>query len=163
MSEKKYNKFIPIVIVAFLSAVIEGCIFVGHTHVIDEPFTEQQLEKNHDRIRRGNITKTDILRWFGPPNAVFLPGEKEDIFERFKEHTTRPQLPLIYYYQNTVLIRGEFGFDGIVIPTSTTRTEKKLWILIDETSGKVVDYTIESEPDNAKIQDYSAYKPRGMP
>jgi hypothetical protein len=163
MPKWKNNWFISIAIAATLTAAMEGCVVTGHKLVINEPFTEQELEKNHDKIRRGEITKTDILQWFGPPMTVVLPEEKEEIFERFRASTASPQLPLIYFYKETILSRGEFEFDGIFIPTNTTRTEKNLWILIDERNGKVADYIIENGPDNDKSQNPAVHRPRGMP
>ncbi len=164
---------ISVAVIVLLSAVMEGCGFLGRTYVIEEPFTEKQV----DSIRHGETTKKDLLQWFGPPLVVARPGASimmpqqgsiksgsleipaDGLFERFKASLVRPLVPLLYYYEDTALSWVDVSFyTSMPIPTKPTVTVKRLWILIDEKSGTVVDHRMEKMVEG-KPQQETVKKP----
>jgi hypothetical protein len=157
-----------------------GCVIVGRGVVIDEPFTEKEVQM----IRHDETSKKDILDWFGPPVAVARAGAvmkvphwskvesaskevpADDFFERFPASSEKAQKPLVYYYETAQLNWTEYyvyvynGGGPLYIPplADRTLTVMKLWILLDETSGKVIDHQLEKTKEG-KPQRQTAKKP----
>ncbi len=160
----------PIVLIAVLLALTVwldgcGCIIMGRGAVIDEPFTEKKVQT----IRHNETSKKDILDWFGPPVAVARAGTvmkvphwskvesasaevpADDFFKRFVTTKEQAQKPLVYYYETARLDWTEYyayvynGGGPLYIPpvADRTLTVMKLWILLDETSGNVIDHQLE--------------------
>ncbi len=174
----KFAVFGPMLFLAGLSWLTGcGCLIVGRETVIDEPFTQEQAAK----IRPGVTTRHDILEWFGPPSAVGRPGtvmkeprwsktgaatsdiRAEEDAGRFDGAWERMQRPLLYYYESARLNWTEYGIVGnggggpIYIPPDKKRTltVKRLWVLIDESSGIVVDHRMETEVEGKSQPDAS--------
>jgi len=160
----------PIVLIAALWALTVwldgcGCVIMGRGLVIDEPFTEKKVQM----IRHNETSKKDILDWLGPPAAVARAGtvmkvphwskvesastevQADDFFKRFSTTREQAQKPLVYYYETAQLNWTEYyGYvynaaGPFYIPplADRTLTVMKLWILLDETSGKVIDHQLE--------------------
>lgn len=175
----------PIVLIAALCALTVwldgcGCIIMGRGVVIDEPFTEKKVQM----IRHNETSKKDILDWFGPPVAVARAGmvmkvphwskvestsaevPADDFFKRFITTREQAQKPLVYYYETARLDWTEYyGYvyeaaGPVYIPplASRTLTVIKLWILLDETSGKVIDHQLEKTKEG-KPRQQTAKKP----
>ena len=175
----------PIVLIAALWALtawLDGCgvVIIGRGLIIDEPFTEKKVQM----IRHNETMKKDILDWFGPPAAVNRPGsvmkvphwnksgsvssdvQADDFFKRFPASSEKARKPLIYYYEaaqmNWTELYGYFynAAGPLYIPpvADRTLTVMKLWILLDETSGKVIDHQME-KTEEGKPQQKTAKKP----
>lgn len=167
MQMKKRYPSVLIASVLVLTVWLDGCgcLIMGRTHVIEEPFAESQVRAIH----HGETTKKDILEWFGPPLAIArrgkdmkmpLPEEagagSEDVnadsFNKiFPLSSARVREPQLYYYNDSEYHWTEFYlvelFHGGQIPIppvpDKTLTVKRLWILIDGQSGNVVDHLME--------------------
>jgi hypothetical protein len=154
-----------------LSILPPGCGFfaVGRTIVIDEPFTDKNVQK----VRPGATTRAEILDRFGPPLAVVRPGEAikvphwnrrgvflEDVpadgyFSRFDASTPQARKPVVYYYEAAKLDWTEvygYVYDAggpLYVPSIDKRTliVQKFWILLDEESGRVIDLWTEKTED----------------
>lgn len=130
-------------------------------YVAEEPFTDDQT----DMIRHNVTTKQEILDWFGPPLAIaerwsslkvpqpaLDPGEPEDVwteslFERFAQGRVITFNLIIYYYHAfTMRQTVETPWPTSATLSTTlphTLQVKKLWILIDTQTGRVVDHRLE--------------------
>ncbi len=175
----------PIVLIALLWAITVwlegcGCVIMGRGLVIDEPFTEKKVQM----IRHNETSKKDILDWFGPPVAVAREGtdmkvphwsksgsasaevQADDFFKRFPASSEKARKPLVYYYETAGLNWTEYyGYvynagGPVYIPpiANRTLTVMKLWILLDETSGKVIDHQLEMTKEG-KPRQKTAKKP----
>ncbi len=144
-----------------------GIVVVPQRTVLEEPFQEDQVKV----IRHGMTTKKEVLEWFGPPLVVARPGSSvlmpeqellnalavtvssDILFGRFKPGSPPPQSPLLYYYEDQALSWTDFGAvcwfpvngpaPGIIGPTDNTFKVKKLWVLLDDATGLVVDHSVE--------------------
>ena len=160
-----------------LTIWLNGCgyIIVGKGLVIDEPFTEKKVQM----IRHNETSKKEILDWFGPPAAVSRPGmvmkvphwsksgssssdvQADDFFKRFPASSDKAQKPFIYYYETAQMSWTElygYFYDAagpLYIPPVAKRTliVMRLWILLDETSGKVVDHQMEKTVEGKPLQE----------
>ena len=74
MLKRIINKLFEVVVATALSAMMCGCVFIGERYVFEEPFSEQELRSVSNDIRLGQVTKQDILRLFGPPMVIVIPG-----------------------------------------------------------------------------------------
>lgn len=158
-------------IVSFLAMAIAaglcGCAVIGERHVLEEQFT---LE-NAGRIRSGMTTKSEILDWFGPPSEISRaatpvtaspPGENppesvetapDTAIWRFAAARGTAhgavQGHVLYGYRDSTLAWSEFcaygQYGGGCIPTTPALEEKILWILVDESTGRVADHFIEKK------------------
>jgi hypothetical protein len=175
----------PIVLIGALLAITVwvagcGCVIIGRGLVLDEPFTEKKVQM----IRHNETSKRDILDWFGPPVAVARAATvmkvphwskvesaskefpADDFFKRFPASSGQAQKPLVYYYETAQLNWTEYyvyvynGGGPLYIPpvADRTLTVVKLWILLDETSGKVIDHQLEKTKEG-KQQRQTANKP----
>lgn len=138
---------------ALLALISSGCIF-GSRYRTEAPFTETQIRK----ITPGTTTKQEILDWFGPPIAVARSGEvmkipapgplkegSQDVqadtfFELFSSKHSLTEQHIIYYYYDSEMKGTEvlvLFFAGIV---KARVAENKLWLLIDDRTGMIVDY-----------------------
>lgn len=140
---------------------LNGCIAFKRGHQLDEPLMRVSLPSD---IRPGVTTKQDVLERFGPPLAVARrdttmvlppPGTKrgridmpsEIFFELFSENRPLRNSEIVYYYEST----RTTALGGLVIPIigagydSTRFAVKRLWILLDETTGVVGDYVFRGE------------------
>ncbi len=174
------NPIIFIVALWLLVVLLGGCgvAIMGRGLVIDEPFTEKKVQM----IRHNETTKNDILDWFGPPVALARTGTAmkvphwsksgptssdvpaDDFFIRFIRSKEQTQKLIVYYYEAARLNWTEFyGFaynasGPLYIPTVADRplTVMRLWILVDDVSGKVVDHqfekTVEGKPQQETPQ-----------
>ncbi len=182
MQIKRKNLIILLAALWALAASLDGCGFitVSSNVVIDEPFTEDKVRM----ISHGETTKKEILEWFGPPVAVARPGTvmkvphwsknitkaedvpADDFFKRFTASREQAQAPLAYYYEAASLSWTElYGFvleaaGPLYIPSPENRplTVRKLWILFDEKSEKVVDHQVEKMIEG-KLQQETPKKP----
>jgi hypothetical protein len=144
-----------------------GIVVVPQRTVLEEPFQEDQVKV----VRHGMTTKKEVLEWFGPPLVVARPGStvlmpeqellnamavtvsSDTLFERFKPGSPPPQSPLLYYYEDQALSWTDFGAvcwfptngpaPSITGPTGNTFKVKKLWVLLDDATGLVVDHSVE--------------------
>ncbi len=174
MQTKGILRMMLIAVVLPLTIWLEGsgCWLGGGRQVIEEPFTESQVREIH----HGKTTKKDILKWFGPPLGIARQGKdimmplpekvesedvKADIFKKiFPSSSAWIQEPQIYYYIDSEFNSTAFsllgfphgGNAGITLMDDRTLTVKRLWILIDEQSGKVVDHLIEVSKNGRSIQ-----------
>lgn len=132
-------------VAAALAAGLCGCAIVAEEHVLERQFTEGQLRT----IRNGETTKREVLDRLGPPAAMARPGAgaTDNVFARFAAAGGRVAGPLVYRYDASALAwadlcaYGQGG--GGCIPSTPLLKERKLWILIDEATGRVVDRVLE--------------------
>ena len=130
---------------AAMAAGLCGCAIIGDQYVLERQFTESQAQA----IRKGETTKKEILDRLGPPAAVARPGAgaTDNVLRRFAAAGGSVAGPLVYRYDDSALgwvslcIYGEFG--GGCTPSTPRLTERKLWILFDEKTGRVVDHRLE--------------------
>jgi hypothetical protein len=155
------------VLAVFMTTAACGIVIVPERTVLDEPFKEDQVKV----IRHGMTTKKEILEWFGPPLVVARPGStvlmpeqellnalavtvsSDTLFERFKPGSPPPRSPLLYYYEDQALSWTDFGVifwfpvygpePSIIGPTGNTFKVTKLWVLLDDATGLVVDHSVE--------------------
>lgn len=136
---------------------MSGCGVIAGKYVAEDPFKEDGLRK----VQYGETTKQDVLDWFGPPLAIVregtvlmipLPGsgEKvqhevraESVFAYFAPKREITKDHIIYYYQGTYFNWAEIFLLEASFPTSPVMHEKRLWILINEKTGKVEDHLQE--------------------
>ncbi len=168
---KRKNAVILISAIWLLTTMLNGCGFIilSKGAVIDEPFTEEKVQL----IRRNETTKKDILEWFGPPAAVARPGSVikvpgwnksgsasmdmpgDAFFKHFRTIGVPLQRSLVYYYETAKMDWAElhawfYTVEGpLHVPSVEDRTLTviRLWILIDEASGKVEDLQMEKTVD----------------
>lgn len=128
-----------------MAAGLCGCFYVGQQCVLERQFTEAQLRA----IRKGETTRTGLLERLGPPAAVARPGAgaADNAFRRFAATGGNVAGPLVYRYDDSALTWGNlcaYGqYGGGCIPSTPLLKERKLWILIDEKTGRVVDHVLE--------------------
>lgn len=142
--------FATIAIIAF---IVSGCMFGSGSFRTGEPFQEKQIKQ----IAPGTTTKQQLLDWFGPPAAVArkgavlkLPGsdsgkmDYQDVradtfFELFSSKHALTDHHIVYYYLFTEVksTQAVVVFAGKV--DNQLKTDR-LWILIDDDTGSVVDY-----------------------
>jgi hypothetical protein len=136
---------------------------------VGEGFDRTKLES----LRSGQTHQREILAWLGPPLALLRPGKSVKIdspsdaplhpdtsvkfdvpsaatldydaqFLLFAErHEPGPSM-VIYYYQHL----SESAQEGFVVALgtrSTTVERERLWILIDERTGRVVDFVFRED------------------
>ncbi len=167
MQIKRKNAIVLIAALWALTVWLDGCgcLIMRRGLVVDEPFTEKKVQM----IRHNETSKKDILDWFGPPIAVAREGTvmkvphwsksgsasaenpADDFYKRFPGSSEKARKPLIYYYETAQLNWTEYYgyvYDAagpLYIPpvADRTLTVMKLWILLDETSGKVMDHQLE--------------------
>ncbi|MGE5663806.1 MAG: hypothetical protein ACM31I_05715 [Deltaproteobacteria bacterium] len=138
------GRFLAACVGAAMAAGLCGCAIIGQQCVLERQFTESQVED----IRKGETTKKEVLDRLGPPAAVARPGAgaADNVLRRFAA-TGKVGVPLIYRYDASALtwgnlcVYGEYG--GGCIPSTPLLKEQKLWLLIDEKSGRVVDRILE--------------------
>lgn len=119
---------------------------IGEQYVVERQFTETQVRT----IRNGETTKKEILDRLGPPGAVVRPerGATDNVFQRFAATGGTVTGRIVYRYQASALnwsdlcFFGGYGGGGCITSTPALN-EQKLWILIDENTGRVVDHSIE--------------------
>jgi len=121
----------------------------------DEHFDEALVKQ----IQPGVTTRAEVTRMFGIPVAVARQGEEVrypapdirkagyrtapgDVFlDLFTpKHAIGPNHRVYYYY--SVKLKTSSVFAGVTVNNSELTTDE-LWILIDDTSGQVVDYIFE--------------------
>lgn len=152
----------------FMTTAACGIVIGPQRTVLEEPFKEDQVKA----IRHHMTTKKEVLEWFGPPLVVARPGSivlmpeqellnamavtvsSDTLFERFKPGSPPPQSPLLYYYEDQALSWTDLGVvcwlppsgpeSGIIGPTGNTFKVKKLWVLLDDATGLVVDHQVET-------------------
>jgi len=127
-------------------------------------------ENEFEQIQRGISTKNDILSLLGPPRAILKKEDlqnvdifstKDDWFmvqaiEKFKpfSHVEKfTEKEMIYYYTSTKVQTLPTYFYWI------ERGEKNafvthLWVLINETSGIVTDFSFRKEERTSRTGDY---------
>lgn len=143
---------------AAMAAGLCGCAVVGERSAIEQQFTERQAQA----IRRGETTKKEILDRLGPPAAVARPGAgaADNVIRRFAAASGNVPGRLVYRYDASALtwtslcVYGQGG--GGCIPSTPLLNERKLWILIDEDTGRVVDHVLE---ESAREQKGAAIRP----
>ncbi len=155
----------------FMTTLACGIVIIPERTVYEEPFKKDQVMT----IRNNVTTKQGILDWFGPPlvvtrpsttvrmperelyNALGVDVPSDTLFARFKPGSPPPRSPLLYYYEDQALSWTSFGVvffapnggsGGIVGPTGGKFKVVKLWILLDDATGLVVDHQIEEGEQN---------------
>ncbi len=154
------------IMAVFMTTAACGIFIAPERTVLDEPFKEGQVKV----IRHGMTTKKEVLEWFGPPLVVARPGSivpmpeqellnslavkisSDTLFERFKPDPP-PRSPLLYYYEDQALSWTNFGVvlllpgsgpaPSIIEPVGSKFTVNKLWLLLDDATGRVVDHQVE--------------------
>lgn len=137
--------FLAACVGAAVAAGLSGCAIIGEQCVLERQFTERQMEA----IRKGETTKKEVLDRLGPPAAVARPGAgaTDNVFRRFAATGSSAAGPLVYRYDASALtwgnlcVYGQGG--GGCIPSTPLLKERKLWLLIDEETGRVVDRFLE--------------------
>lgn len=142
------------IFIIFISLSPSGCAVVGSSVDAGDILSDEKIR----HIQKGQTTRKEVLKLFGPPVAVFhegkqatiyLPTGKEEIsyelaFLPFSSDF-KPQSELvIFYYQSF----AESGFDFMVIAAGTTKKtikRKRLWILLDEKKDCVVAYDFRKD------------------
>jgi hypothetical protein len=130
---------------AAIAAGLCGCAIIGERYVMEMQFTESQAQ----RIRNGETTKKEILEWLGPPAAIARPasGAADNVLRRFAATIGSGSGQVAYRYQTSALTWGNlcaYGQGGGgCIPSTPLLNERKLWLLIDERTGRVVDHFVE--------------------
>lgn len=128
-----------------LTAALCGCFVVGERYVFQRQFTDEQVRT----IRNGETTRKEVLDRFGPPSAVARPGDAatDNVFHRFAATGGAAAGRVAYCYAESALqwidlcAYGQSG--GGCIPSTPVRKSRTLWILIDGTTGRVVDHALE--------------------
>ncbi len=142
-----------------MTAGLCGCLMVGEQYVLERQFTESQLRT----IRKGETTRSELLARLGPPAAVARTGAgaTDNVLRRFATTGGSVAGPLVYHYDASALTwsnlcaYGQFG--GGCIPSTPLLKERKLWILIDEKTGRVVDHVVEETGREEKGADISPW------
>jgi len=130
---------------AVLAAGLCGCAMIGERYVLERQFTEEQA----GTIRHGVTTKREILDRLGPPASVARPdaAATDNALRRFAAAGGTAKDRIVYRYDAAALTWGDFcafgQYGGGCIPFGLAVREQKLWILIDEASGRVVDHSLE--------------------
>ncbi len=130
---------------AVLTAALSGCFVLGERYVFQRQFTDEQVRS----IRNGETTKREILDRLGPPSDVARPADKatDNVLRRFAASGGAAAGRIVYRYVESALewvdlcAYGQHG--GGCIPSTPVRKIRTLWILIDETTGRVVDHSLE--------------------
>ncbi len=129
-----------------MAAGLCGCAIISEQYVLERQFTDEQVRT----IRNGETTKKEVLDRFGPPAAVARPGAAaaDNVFGRFAATGGPAKDRIAYRYDASALTWGDlcaFGQGGGgCIPSTPMLKAQKLWILIDEASGRVVDHSLEA-------------------
>ncbi len=139
-----------IVTVALISS---GCMIGKGSFLTGDPLPEKQVKQ----IVPGMTTKQQILDWFGPPLAVARKGaimkipslgpkktEYQDVqadsfLELFSSKYALTERHIVYYYPATDIKSSETLFVFLDTIDHKVVTDR-LWILIDDGTGIVVDY-----------------------
>jgi len=137
---------------ATLAAGLCGCAVIGEQYVFERQFTDKQVRT----IRNGETTKKELLDRLGPPSAVARPAGAgaDNVFRRFAATTGAAAGHVVYCYQVSALEWADFCAygqgGGGCIPSMPVTKNRKLWILIDETTGRVVDRSVEETVQQEK-------------
>lgn len=130
---------------AAVAAGLCGCAIISEQYVLERQFTDEQV----GTIRNGVTTKKEILERLGPPAAVARPGgaAADNVFQRFAATAGTATDRIAYRYDASALSWADlcaFGQGGGgCIPSTPLLKAQRLWILIDEASGRVVDHSLE--------------------
>lgn len=153
------SKLLLLIPVLALSA---SCVFIPYD--ITEPLETPIEERPMKDFKPGKFKRSDIIEWFGPPDAIARPGttikvpstefrkmgssdvDSQTFFELFPDHQPITRQHIIYYYETSAAhgvgaIVGVIGGGGGSGPVTPVRLRiNKLWILIDTASGYAIDY-----------------------
>jgi hypothetical protein len=140
--------FAAIVIIAIIAS---GCLQTGKFQT-GESFQEKQIAQ----VKPGTTTKQQILDWFGPPAAMARQNSAQKIpamgsekagnqdvhvdtfLELFSSKNTLTEHHIVYYYTATE-IRSSAVWAVFVITGDKKISTDRLWLLIDDRTGTVVD------------------------
>ena len=140
-----------------------GCFYGRERYVAGEPFNGQALRG----MEQGELARSDVLRWFGPPVAIARRGttmtfppprvrpagwidiRSDTFFELFPRIKGNAEDRIIYYYHAPRLTMN--GYFSIFIAGGYTRrtTADELWILINERTGRIEDYVLRTAEKEA--------------
>lgn len=148
-----------------LSVLLQGCVTLPHY------VEKENLDETILNIKSGTLighSRQELVKQYGPPIAIarqdgpplyvprpFQNGSDslmpERFFEKFASKHNIDEHLTIYYYQKSIG-HGEVLEVGVFSPGASTSssfiTEKtastyKLWVLIDDRTNKIVDYSLE--------------------
>jgi hypothetical protein len=154
LAERSRNVTKTIAAIVIIAFIASGCMIVSEKFQTGESFQKKQITE----IKPGTTTKQQILDWFGPPAAVArqgsalkIPGTgsgkagnqdvqfSDTFFELFSAKNTLTEHHIVYYYPAT-----EIRSTQVLVVFAGTADKKvstdRLWILIDDRTGIVVDY-----------------------
>lgn len=138
----------------FFAAILSGCMFVSASVDTGNLLAEERVSQ----VRRGETTRTELLNMFGPPVVVLNEGERtktslsneakelnyEVAFLLFAEKFQPESKNVIFYYENTSASNS-----GVVVvltaKSKTTINRNRLWVLLDDDRGVVLDYVLRND------------------
>lgn len=147
---------------ALLVVSLNGCFVFGKQHQLTEPLP---LGSIAEIIRPGVTTKQDLLERFGPPVAIARQGttmvyppprpgkmggievDASAFFALFSGGREPGKRDIVYYYESSRVT----GLGVVVFPIigggyiSTRVAVKRLWVLLDDGTGIVKEYTVQGE------------------
>jgi len=135
-----------------------GCGVVGTRYRIESPLQASEVKK----ISPGKTTRREVLDLFGPPAAIArrgqeivtvpVPGIRKESSQQVQADTFfalfsayAPNDSHVIYYYWRAEMRETHGVILGAMGTLGKLSVDKLWVLIDERTGVVVDYVFREE------------------
>jgi hypothetical protein len=153
LAERSGNVIKTFTAIVVVAVIASGCMVASGKFQTGESFQEKQIAQ----VKPGTTTKQQILDWFGPPAAMARQDSAQKIpaagsekagnqdvqvdtfLELFSSKNVLTEHHIVYYYTATE-IRSSQVWVIVAGTTDKKVSTDRLWVLIDDRTGTVVDY-----------------------